>query len=251
MQTSYEVKDKSILVTGANRGIGKAIVESFLENGARKVYAAVRSLTSVGPLTDTYGERVVPMHVDLADARSIIEAAKTAHDVQIVVNNAGVLQVATPLEDNAIASLEFQMNVNVYGLIRMAQAFAPVLKNNGGGAFVQLNSIASLKCFSAFTTYSTSKAAAYSVTQGLREVLAVQGTRVVSVHPGPIATDMLQSAGLGDVPAEPPRVVADSIVTALQSGDFHVFPDSMAREIGAAYRSFAEAVVEANIMDGE
>ena len=106
------------------------------------------------------------------------------------------------------------MDVNVNGLIRMAQAFAPVLKNNGGGALIQLNSVASIKNFAPFTTYCASKAAAYSVTQSLKDLLGEQNTQVMSVHPGPIATDMADHAGMGDM-AEPPSLVADAIVEAL------------------------------------
>ena len=141
------------------------------------------------------------------------------------------------------------MNVNVLGLIRMAQAFAPVLAKNGGGFFVQLNSVASMKNFSALSTYSVSKAAAYSVTQALHDRLSEQGTRVLSVHPGPIATDMGSAAGLEDI-AEPTSVVADAIVDGIRSGDYHVFPDTMARMFGDAYKGFSAEIVEANLMEG-
>lgn len=242
----YDIKDKIVLVTGANRGIGKVLVESFIEHGAAKVYAAVRNVESASPLVEKYGDKIVPIQIDLADPKSIVAAARSAEDVQVVINNAGALKTATPLSEDAIASLEFQMKINVYGLIHMAQAFAPVLKTNGGGVFAQLNSVASMKSASNFATYCASKAAAYSITQALRELLSEQGTIVLSVHPGPIATDMGDAAGLTEI-AEPPALVADGIIKALQAGDFHVFPDSMAKQIGSAYKSFAENVVEANM----
>jgi NAD(P)-dependent dehydrogenase (short-subunit alcohol dehydrogenase family) len=139
-----------------------------------------------------------------------------------------------------------EMDVNVYGLLHMAQAFAPVLAKNGGGVFVQLNSVASIKCFPDFATYAASKAAAYSITQALREAMGRNGTRVISVHPGPIATDMADDAGLTPI-AEPASVVADALADALAGESFHVFPDKMARQFWAAYQGFAVDVVEAPI----
>ena len=243
---NYDIIDKTALVTGANRGIGKAIVESFLNNGATKIYAAVRTLDTASPLVQQHGDRIVPIQIDLANPETIVAAAVTAKDVQVVVNNAGVFRASTPLAAEAIDSLEFEMTINVFGLIRMAQAFAPVLKANGGGAFVQLNSLASIKCFADFTTYSASKAAAYSITQALRELLGQQGTAVLSVHPGPITTDMSDAAGMSEI-AEPPSLVAEGIIAALKAGDFHLFPDSMAKQFWGAYQSFAENIVEADL----
>lgn len=245
---SYDVRDKTVLVTGANRGIGKAIVETFLKHGAAKVYAAVRNIDSVGALTEAHGEKIVPIELDLTKPDTIKTAASSANDVSLVINNAGVLRTSTALSDDAIEALQFEMEANVYGFMHVAQAFAPVLKENGGGALVQLNSVVSMKCFPQFTTYCASKAAAYSVTQALRELLKEQGTAVLSVHPGPILTDMGHDAGLTEI-AEPPELVGEAIVAALLAGDFHVFPDSMAKQIGAAYQSFAENIVEADMSE--
>lgn len=245
----YSIKDRTILVTGANRGIGKSIVEEFLRAGARKIYAAARKLESLDPLVAIYGDRIVPLHIDLNDPESIKVAAQQATDVEVVINNAGIANVANPLESNAIDTLQEEMEVNVYGLIRMAQAFAPVLKKNGGGAIAQLNSVASIKTFSDFATYSASKAASYSITQGLRDALKEQGTRVVSVHPGPISTDMANKLGIGEI-AEPAELVAQAIINALEAGEFHAFPDTMAKQVGAAYKDFATNIVESNLMEG-
>lgn len=245
----YDIKDKVILITGANRGIGRALVDGFIDYGVAKIYAAVRTLESAGPLVEQYGDKVVPVRVDLTDPSSIPAAAQSAADTQVVINNAGVLQTVNALDPRAVELMEYEMQINVYGLMRMAQAFAPVLKANGGGVLAQLNSVASLRAFPGFATYCASKAAAYSITQALRETLSEQGTMVLSVHPGPIATDMGDSAGFQEI-AEPPALVVEAMIDALRAGDFHTFPDSMAKQIGAAYKSYAEDVIEAEMSVG-
>jgi NAD(P)-dependent dehydrogenase (short-subunit alcohol dehydrogenase family) len=246
---SFDISGKTVLITGANRGIGRSLVDVFLAHGAAKVYAAVRNPDSAAPLVEQYGEQVVPLALDLGDADSIEAAAEQAPDVEFVVNNAGVLTTTGPLDDDALDSLAFEIDINLYGLYRMARAFAPVLATNGGGAFAQLNSVVSIKSFASFATYSASKAAAYSLTQALRESLKAQGTHVLSVHPGPIATDMGDAAGLTAI-AEPPSLVGEAIVAALAAGEFHVWPDSMAKQIGAVYQPFAENVIEADLSEG-
>ena len=113
----YDVKGKTVLVTGANRGIGRAIVEGAIQQGAKKVYAAVRKLDSADPLVKQFGEVLVPIRLDLENSQSIYDAAATATDVDVVVNNAGVLENANPLSEQALTSFEREVKVNVVGLI--------------------------------------------------------------------------------------------------------------------------------------
>lgn len=242
---NFDINNKVALVTGANRGIGKVIVEAFIEHGAEKVYLAVRNVESTRDLVERYGAKVVPVFVDIAQASTISELASQAPDVNIVVNNAGILQAAEPLSENSEEALLNEFTVNTLGLIRIAKAFSPLIEANGPGAFVQLNSVASIKNFLPFTTYSASKAASYSITQGLKDSLTPRGIQVLSVHPGPIITDMAVQAGMVDM-GEPASVVAEGIVAALKAGDFHLFPDSMAKSFGEAYQSYAENIIEAS-----
>ena len=239
---SIQVKDKVALVTGANRGIGRAIAESFLEHGAKKVYLAVRNPESTIELAQKYGERVVTLQVDVSNADSIASLAQSAQDTQIVVNNAGILRTADPLAENAETALSEELEVNLYGLLRVANAFAPILEQQSDAALVQLNSVASIKNFHPFSTYSASKAAAYSITQGLRESFAEKNVSVMSVHPGPIDTDMASQAGFEA--SDSASVVAEAIVNGLQEDQFLVFPDTMAKDFEAAYQSYAEALIK-------
>lgn len=243
----HSIKDRVVLVTGANRGIGKSIVTQFLKSGASKVYAAARNTETLKPLVEANGDRVVAIQINLNAPDSIKAAATQASDVEIVVNNAGMLNLANPLADDAVDALKEEMEVNVYGLMRVAQAFAPVLKQNGGGVLAQLNSIVSVKSFADFATYSASKAASYSITQALRDKLFAQGTQVISVHPGPIATDMANDAGFSEM-AEPAELVPQAIITAIENNHFHAYPDTMAKQIGEAYQSFASNIVETDLM---
>lgn len=125
---SIDIKDKVALVTGANRGIGKAIVESFVQHGAKKIYLAVRSLSAVDELVSQFGDVVVPVYVDLTKPNTITDAARLAGDVDIVVNNAGILKLADPLSDDVEELFNQELTTNTFGLIRMAKAFIPVLE---------------------------------------------------------------------------------------------------------------------------
>lgn len=240
------VRDKIVVVTGANRGIGKAIVDVLLERGARKVYAAVRNV-EVAKQVFQESERLVLLYLDLSKPETIEQAAWSANDVEIVINNAGVLSKTGPLEADAVDNLKSEMEINVYGLMHMAKAFTPLLQKNAkGGIFVQINSVASMRCaLPEVATYSASKAAAYSITQALRQLLPQ--TRFLSVHPGPIATEMIIKASpeLAKI-ATPPVNVAKEIVDAIgdESIVFHVFPDYKSKLLGQSFSEFGTDVIE-------
>ncbi len=242
MKHSFDIGNKVALVTGANRGIGKAIVESLFNHGVKKVYAAVRDPASVTSLQSTYGNAIQPVLIDLSQPETIKSTAKQTPNVDLVINNAGVLTNTSVLDDQAVDSLRFEFEINVLGLLNMAQAFAAALIENKG-AFVQINSVASVRAVPFIATYSASKAAAYSITQSLWQELTDQGVSVLSVHPGPIATDMADQAGITDG-AEPPSIVAEAIIVALKTGQFHLFPDSLAQKVGEKYASYAENMIE-------
>lgn len=238
---SFNISNKVVFITGANRGIGKSITEHFIDQGAKKVYLAVRNPNSTKALEEQYGDKVETIQVDITDEVSILEAAKKATDVDVVINNAGVISTVSPLADNALDTLKEEMEVNVYGLMRVAKAFEASLIANQG-ALVQLNSVASIKNYVDMTTYCTSKAASYSVTQGLRDHFKTHDVSVLSVHPGVVATDMADITGFRDV-ASSPQVVPVSILSALDEGQFHVFPDAVAKQMEVGFQSYADNII--------
>ena len=241
---SITVKNKVALVTGANRGIGKAIVKSFIKHGAKKVYLAVRNTKSTKELEEEYGDKVATLKADLSDKKSLQELADKTKDVEILVNNAGMGVPHHTIGNDVEEDLQKHLDVNVFGLLRIANTFADILVENKG-ALVQLNSVASIKNFPHLSTYSASKAASYSLTQGLRADLGEKGVSILSVHPGPINTEMAEKAGFEETSSI--EIVSEGIVKALDAGDFHLFPDEMAKQFEQAYQNFSENVVLADM----
>ncbi len=236
----FEVKDSIALVTGANRGIGRAFVEALVQAGAKKVYATARRLESVQDLVDAHADVVVGMGLDISKPDQVAAAASAASDVTLLVNNAGVANGSFVLASDDTSGLRQDLEVNLLGTTEMIRAFVPVLESNGGGGIVVLNSVASLINFPLFGGYSASKAALHSVTQGVRAELApTKGILVTGVYPGPIDTDMAEPL---DMPKEPPSAVADATLAGLAEGAEEVFPDAMAKELAANFKSNWKAV---------
>ena len=212
------------LVTGANRGIGRAIADALLERGAAKVYAGVRDVARVGD------PRLVPVALDVTDAEAVAAAAAELADVQVLVNNAGIGRPGAPLSAG-LGDARAQLETNYLGLVATTQAFAPVLAANGGGAIVNVLSIASFVGSTQLATYAASKAAAWSYSNSSRVELAGQATHVVGVHVGFVDTDL--TAGL-EVEKIPASVVAGAALDALEDGRPEVLVDEQTRAVKAA-----------------
>lgn len=210
------------LVTGANRGLGRAFAEALVAAGAAKVYGAARDPRSVA----TPG--VVPVRLDLTDRVSIQVAAAACRDVSLLVNNAGVMQPGPLLADGAEAAAREQFDTNVFGTWAVCRAFAPVLRDNGGGAIVNVLSALSWLSLPRAGAYGASKAAAWALTNGLRHELRAQGTRVVALHAAFIDTDMARH--VQGPKARPADVVAQALAAVAQGRD-EVLTDEVTRQV--------------------
>jgi NAD(P)-dependent dehydrogenase (short-subunit alcohol dehydrogenase family) len=230
----YALSGKVALVTGANRGIGEAIVDALVAAGVIKVYAAARRIPALDPLVTRHGFRVAPLQLDVTNAAQIAAAAATAKDVDLLVNNAGIVGFfgGEFTDPTWMEAGRQEMEVNFLGTLAVTQAFAPVLANNGGGAIVNLNSVASFVSFPMLATYSASKAATHSLTQVTRAMLRRQNTRVFGVYPGPIDTRMTEAL---PVEKTSPADAARAIVAGVIAGDEEIFPDRISQGTGMAF----------------
>ena len=233
------IEGKSALVTGANRGIGRAFVEELLAAGAAKVYAAARNKDSLADLVEQGGGRVVPVVIDVTKPETI-EAVASAHkDVALVINNAGIAKFEGIISAKSSEAAREEMETNYFGTFNVSRALAPVLAANGGGTIVNLSSIAGHVNFPALGSYSASKAAVHSLTQGIRAELAAQGTLVVGVYPGPVDTDMAESLPTDKTA---PNEVARSVLDGLEAGEEDIYPDPMSAQLHAGLRGDPKAV---------
>jgi NAD(P)-dependent dehydrogenase (short-subunit alcohol dehydrogenase family) len=223
--------NKAVLVTGANRGIGQALVEEALRRGAKRVYAATRR-----PLSHP-DRRVTPLTLDVTDAAQIKAAADHVESLDILVNNAGVA-LYDDLGDRAV--LERHLAVNLFGTYGVTQAFLPLLTRSRGAIVNNLSAYA-LAALPLIPAYSISKAAAFSMTQSLRALLAGQGVTVHAVLTGPVDTDMTRGF---DIPKSSAESVARAVFDAMGNGEEDIFPDSMSATIADSWRSGAVKALE-------
>jgi NAD(P)-dependent dehydrogenase (short-subunit alcohol dehydrogenase family) len=223
-----KIENAVAIVTGANRGLGKAYAEALLAAGAAKVYAGARDPATIAD------KRLVPIKLDVTSPQDVAAAAAACGDVTILINNAGAMLMSPTLAAGSEAALRHEIEVNVFGLLAMSRAFAPILARNGGGAIANMLSVVSWFVAPLNSTYCASKHAALAVSDALRIELKAQGTQVVGVYAGFIDTDM--AAGI-DQPKTPPRQVAERTLAGIREGKDHVLADSRAEEIWHATRT--------------
>jgi len=225
------LKDKNVVITGANRGIGQALVAEALKRGARRVYAGTRQ-----DLAHPDG-RVTPLTLDVTDVAQIKQAVERVESLDILINNAGVA-LYDDLSDRA--ALERHLAVNLFGTYGVTEAFLPLLTRSRG-AIVNVLSMAALAALPVIPAYSISKAAAFSLSQALRALLAGRGVSVHAVLTGPVDTDM--SRGL-DIPKATPASVARAIFDGVEQGEEDIFPDPMSASMAESWRSGAVKALE-------
>ena len=225
------IADKTILVTGANRGIGQALVAEALRRGAKRVYAGTRQ-----PL-DHPDERVTPLILDVTDRAQIQAAASQIESLDLLINNAGVA-LYDDLTDRA--ALERSLAVNFFGMYDVTQAVLPLLTRSQG-AIVNNVSTMALAPLPLTPAYAISKAAAFNLTQSLRALLAGRGVRVHAVLTGPTDTDMTRGF---DIPKASPESVARAIFDGVDNGEEDIFPDPMSAAIADGWRSSVSKELE-------
>src|SRR3984957_8590926 len=213
------------LVTGANRGLGQVYARELVSRGAAKVYGAARDAGTVGE------PGVMPVRLDITDPAQVAGVAGEGPDVDLLVNNAGVMQASTFIGAPDLDAARLEMETNYFGTLSMCRAFAPLLAANGGGAIVNMLSVTSFYTNPLDASYGASKAAAWSLTNGVRIELAHQGTLVVAVHASFIDTDM--AAGTSE-PKISPESVAQQTFDAVEAGDIEVLADERTRFVKAS-----------------
>ena len=223
--------DRAVLVTGANRGIGRALVEEALRRGAKRVYAGTRQ-----PLTHP-DERVTPLTLDVTNAAQIEAAVERVESLDLLINNAGIA-LFDDLSDRGV--LERHLAVNLFGPYRVTQAFLPLLTRSRG-AIVNNVSLMAFAPVPLTPAYSISKAAAFSLTQSLRALLAGRGVTVHAVLTGPTDTDMTQGF---EIPKASPESVARAIFDGVENGEEEIFPDPMSETMAESWRGGAAKELE-------
>jgi NAD(P)-dependent dehydrogenase (short-subunit alcohol dehydrogenase family) len=231
-----KLADSVVLITGANRGIGLAFAREALARGARRVYAAARDPSTVNI------EGVQAIRLDVTNPDDVARAARECADVTLLVNNAGIALNGGFLAEGALDDARRQLETNFFGIARMAQGFAPVLAKNGGGAMLNVLSIASWINRPMLGTYGATKSAAWALTNGLRHELRAQGTQVTALHMGFVDTDLTRGI---DAPKSTPQAIVSAAYDGLEAGQLEVLADQPTRGVKQSLSTDAPAYLQA------
>ncbi len=229
--TNFDLKGKTALVTGANRGIGAAFVAHLAKQGASTVYVAVRDLENAKALTVQFPDCVKPLLLDITNAEHIAALAQTILSLDIIINNAGIATLSDSTSDKSLEIARLEMETHYFGPMQINTVLLPLLKESKQAAIINISSIAGISCFPSLGPYSATKAALHSYTQGLRAELSDDTIQVIGVYPGPTDTRLAP----GEMDKATPEQVVTASFAALSNGDVDVFPDDFSKQMYATF----------------
>jgi len=232
-----QIKNSVALITGANRGIGRAFVDALLERGASRIYAAARDLASLDAVVRLDPKRIRALKLDVTSAEDARAAAGQAKDITLLINNAAELALGR-LTDIPVDAVRSNMETNFFGLLNVITAFVPLLEQNEG-SIVNILTLLSLASMPGVAAYNASKAAGWSLTQSFRADLAKRGIRVHGVFPGAVDTEMARSF---EIPKLPAIDVARATLDGVDANEEDIYPDDMSQQVYAAWRTDHKAV---------
>lgn len=227
------IEGSRVLITGANRGLGAALVESILTKSPSCIYAAGRNVDQLQLLVDRFGDVVIPIELDITNNNNLQAVKDVADDINLLINNAGVFSNGNILEA-PIDDIRRDMEVNYFSTLDVIRAFVPILEKNHQSAVVNILSISALANVPEIGGYSASKAAGQSLTQSIRSQLLKKSINVHGVFPGPIDTDMTSEMHM---PKASPIDVAAAILMGIEADEEDIFPDSMSKQGGRSWRN--------------
>ncbi|PAX55199.1 SDR family oxidoreductase [Brunnivagina elsteri] len=237
-----KIENAVALVTGANGGLGGHWIQGLLNSEVSKIYACARNTQKLESIIATYPAKIIAIELDITDESSIIQAALQCPDVTLLINNAGILLNQGLIASKDLSAAKTEIEINYLGTLAMCRAFAPILKMNGGGAIINMLTMLAKANLPANGSYCASKAATFSMTQGVRAELANQKTLVIGVMPGTIDTGMSKDY---PPPKVPPTEVVKDALQAVMDGVEDVYPGEQAKELAAQLLSDPKALEKA------
>lgn len=227
-----EVNEKTVaLITGANGGLGRALIEALVLKSVSKIYATARNPATLQSLVEKHGDRIIAIELDITKQHDIASVVANTKDINLLINNAGVFSMGDifSVPNDVIRQ---DMEINYFGLLNIVRAYIPILEQKSKTAIANILSISSLASVPSIASYSASKSAAHSLTQSMRSLLKNKHITLHGVYPGPIDTSMTEKM---DIPKAKPLEVAFAIVEGIEAGNEEIFPDNMSRQGGAAW----------------
>ena len=233
----YNFIGKTALITGANRGIGRAFVEVLASLGVNTIYACARNITDLAELTENNPEVIKPIMLDVSNEEHVKLLVSKIDSLDILINNAGIINPSLCSSQDLISIARHEMDVNYFAPLQITQTLLPLLKKSNEAAIINISSIAAISSFPGIVSYSSTKAAIHSYTQGLRAELTGDNIRVIGVYPGPVDTRMTEG---WDVEKASPEQIATKTLNLLNTNLNSIFPDSFSEKMYSVFLDHPE-----------